>query len=67
MLFTYDREIPMTTPTERNYFAEMIGSIVTDAAKRRGVEKAVVVEEMKEFVKTMEETRKKYLEEHSIP
>jgi hypothetical protein len=57
----------MIAPTERNYFAEMIGSIVTDAAKRRGVPKAVVVEEMKDFVKTMEETRKKYLEEHSIP
>ena len=57
----------MSTPTERNYFAEMIGNIVTDAAKKRGVEKAVVVEEMKEYVKTLEEMRKKYLEEHSIP
>ena len=57
----------MNEPIERNYFAEMVSKIVTDAAERRNVSKAVVVEEMKEFVKTMEEMRAKYLDEHRIP
>ena len=54
----------MSMKPERNYFAEMIDNIVTEAATRREVTKAVVVEEVKEFVAEIEEMRRKYLDDH---